>query len=58
MPGHGHAFAPHAAALQCVADDVRRVGADGPAVTADFLRFAGILDHIAASLIVGEQPRG
>ena len=54
MSQHVHAFAPHAAALQCVAEDFRRLATNRATDTSEFARYAGVLDHIAASLIVGD----
>lgn len=55
MADHNRAYGPHAAALQCLAEDFRRVSAGRAATAPELMRFAGILDHIAASLIVGGQ---
>lgn len=49
-----HVFSQHAAALQCVAEDFRRAAADRSSSAPEFERYAGVLDHIAASLIVGD----
>lgn len=53
MPIDQQSLEPHAAALQCVAEDFRRVAAARGATDQDLERFASVLDHIAASLIVG-----
>lgn len=42
----------YAAALQCIAQDLRDFAALDAGRTAEFKRFAGLLDHMAASLMV------
>lgn len=51
-------FASHAIALQCLAEDFRPAAAAARSVTApEFVRLAGGLNQIAASLIVDHRFR-
>jgi hypothetical protein len=51
-----HSLGRYAAALQCVAEDFRIEAAHSAARPRELRRFAKLLDHMAASLIVRRPP--